>query len=129
MVFNSTFAEIISLAQGLVDDEYQSEEHTEAYRPFLIAGCVFVARPHHTTPGLENLYDALSLDFEECKFDLSLDTSSSRPLRVLCIEIFLYFIYGFVVEDEASFEDRRGNVNFERLSEEFALEQSVLIIS
>jgi hypothetical protein len=68
------------------------------------------------------------LDFEKCEFDLSLDAARRRPLRVFFVEIVLYFIYGFVVEDEASFKDRSGYVYFEGMSEKFALQQSVLII-
>jgi hypothetical protein len=43
------------------------------------------------------------------------------------VEIVLHPVFGIVVEDEASFEDRGGYVDFESLSEEFTLEQSVLL--
>jgi hypothetical protein len=129
VVYDSAFAEIVSLSQCLVDDEDQREEHAEADRPFLVAGCALVARPHHTTPGLEDLHDALSLDFEECEFDLSLYAACSGAFWVCLMENALYLVFGFFVEDETSFEDRGGYVDFEGLSEKFALEQSVSTIS
>lgn len=89
MVCNSGLAEKISLTQSLVDSEDQSEEHTEAYRPFLVAGCAFVAGPHQATPCLENLHDPLSLNFEECEFDLPLDASRGRSWRIFHVEIVL----------------------------------------
>lgn len=126
MVFNSVLAEIISLAQGLVDNEDQREEDAEAHRPFLMATCVFIAGPHHATPSLKDLHDALALDFEEGELDLSLYTSCCRARGEGLAEIVLYHVFGFFIEDEASFEDCGGYVDFEGLSEEFTLLQSVL---
>ena len=41
----------------------------------------------------------------------------------------LYRVFGFIVEDKASFKDREGYMDFEGLSKQLALQQSVLLIS
>lgn len=77
MVCDSTFAKVVTFLQRFVDDKCQNEEHAETYRPFLIVACILVAVPHHISPVPENFHNALSLDFEECKFDLPFRTSRS----------------------------------------------------
>lgn len=128
MVFDLPLAEIVPLAQRLVDGEDQSEENTEADGPSLVAGCALVAAPHQATPRFENLDDPFSLDLEEGQLDLPLHTTRGRSWRVMCAEMVLDPMEGFFIKDEASFEYRAGDVNFQGLPKKFnlvALSQSL----